>query len=84
MTASFEASRPGELHGRDEVDIDRLLGEYAHHRNTGTDPELEAVRTALFVEDAFGIVLADDQLDPALLGDPAALRTLLTGSQNPR
>lgn len=60
--------------------LDRILAEYAHLREADTDPVLEAVRTAIFVEDAFGVTLTDDQIDTAVLGDADALRHLLSGS----
>lgn len=56
----------------------RVVEEFASARRPpGTDPDLEAVRTAVFVEDAFGIRLADDEIDPQLLADPEALLSLV-------
>lgn len=60
--------------------LDRLLSELAHQRTESDDPELDALRTAILVEDTFGIVLSDEQLDPSVLSDPAALRALLDSS----
>ena len=40
-------------------------------RNPDTDPELEAVRAAILVEDVFGVVLSDAEIDPAVLADPS-------------
>lgn len=77
-----EASSPGQGEPADAA-LDRLLAELAHQRATGDDPELDALRTAILVEDAFGIVLTDEQLDPSVLGDPAALRALLASSTSP-
>ena len=57
--------------------IDQVLAEYEHQRTAYADPALEAVRTAIFVEDVFGITLRDDQIDPAVLTDPTALRGLM-------
>lgn len=63
--------------------IDQVLAEYEHQRKAYADPALEAVRTAIFVEDVFGITLRDDQIDPAVLTDPAALRVLVSNAASP-
>ena len=65
------------------ADPDRILAEFAQLRPADPDPELAAVRTALMVEDVFGVTLSEAQLDPATLADPAALRALLAGSTTP-
>jgi hypothetical protein len=41
------------------------------------DPQLAAVETAIFLEDAFDLVLTDDDIDPAVLGSVAGLRALV-------
>jgi hypothetical protein len=59
---------------------DRIIREWESTRRpgaTGADPDLEAVRTAVLLEDAVGVVLSDEQITPACLGDPAAVRALL-------
>lgn len=66
-----------------ELQLDRLLAEFAHQRTATGDADLDALRTAILVEDTFGIVLSDEQLDPSVLGDPAALRALLDSSNRP-
>ena len=63
--------------------IDHVLAEYEHQRKAFVDPELEAVRAAIFVEDVFGLILSDDQIDPAVLTDPAALRELVASTADP-
>lgn len=63
--------------------VDQVLAEYEHQRKAHADPALEAVRTAIFVEDVFGITLRDDQIDPAVLTDPAALRVLVSSAAGP-
>jgi len=49
-------------------------------REPDADPDLEAVRTAILLEDSLGIVLTDDDIDPEVLGDPAAVARLVQGS----
>jgi len=49
-------------------------------REPDADPELEAIRTAILLEDSLGIVLTDDDIDPDVLGDPAALARLARGT----
>jgi hypothetical protein len=48
-------------------------------RDPDADPELEAVRTAILLEDSLGIVLTDDDIDPGVLGDPEAVARLAQG-----
>jgi len=49
-------------------------------REPDADPELEAIRTAILLEDSLGIVLTDDDIDPDVLGDPAAVARLVRGT----
>jgi hypothetical protein len=58
---------------------EQVLQEWAAARRPDSDPELEAVRTAILLEDALGVALTDDQIDPGVLGDPARVRALLAG-----
>ncbi len=58
-------------------EVDRLLEEYDATRDPAADPELEAVRAAVLLEDLFDVTLTDDEIDPAVLGHPAAVRALL-------
>jgi hypothetical protein len=67
--------------GRDRVD--QVLQEYEAFRDAAGDPEHEAVKAAIFVEDVFGITLSDAEINPELLGTPAAMRRLITGRQDP-
>lgn len=46
----------------------------------GLEPELRAVCTALFLEGAFDITLADDQIDPRRLGTVSDLQAALAPS----
>ena len=57
--------------------VEQVLRDYDAVRRPDTDPELEAVRTAIMLEDVFGIVLSDAEIDPAMLADPAAMATLV-------
>ena len=51
--------------------VGQVLGDYDALRRPGTDPELEAVRAAIMLEDVFGITLSDAEIDPAVLADPS-------------
>lgn len=55
--------------------VDRLLEECAFLRPL-EDPELDALRRALLVEDVLGVRLTDQQISQEVLTDPAALRRL--------
>ena len=57
--------------------VEQVLRDYDAVRRPDTEPELEAVRTAIMMEDVFGIVLSDAEIDPAALADPAAMATLV-------
>jgi hypothetical protein len=54
--------------------VDQILLEYDTVHDPAGDPELEALKTALFVEHAFGIVLSDDEI---LGTDRGTLRELV-------
>lgn len=58
------------------VGPERILAEFSRLRDANPDPALEAVRTALLVEDVFGITLSDHQIGPELLGDLASLHNV--------
>jgi hypothetical protein len=49
--------------------IERVLHDFATLRDVRADSELEAVKTALMLEDVFGIRLSDADIGPALLDD---------------
>lgn len=57
--------------------VDQILPEYEAVRDPTGDPELEALKAAVFVEDAFGILLSDSEIDPRLLGSADAMRALV-------
>lgn len=60
--------------------VDQVLAEFEHQRVEHDDPVLEAVRMAILLEDVLGVTLRDEQIDPAVVGDPVALRALLVDS----
>ncbi|TRY18642.1 hypothetical protein FOJ82_05835 [Tessaracoccus rhinocerotis] len=62
--------------------VDRLLEECVHLRPLD-DPELDALRRALLVEDVLGVRLTDEQIAHHVLTDPAALRRL-SATRHPR
>jgi len=59
--------------------VEQLLRDYHALRNPETDPELEAVRAAILVEDVFDVVLSDAEIDATVLGDASAAAALVAG-----
>jgi hypothetical protein len=57
--------------------VDQVLRDYDALRRPDADPELEAVRIAIFLEDAFEVTLSDADIDPAVLADAPALAALV-------
>lgn len=55
--------------------VERLLDEFRLLRPVA-DPQLDAVRRAVVVEDVLGVRLDDDRIRLGVLTDPAALRGL--------
>lgn len=64
--------------------VDRILVERRHQRDGYEDPRQNALRAAILIEDVFGFVLSDDQIDYDLLSDPDSLRALLASLPAPR
>lgn len=61
------------------LDAENVLEEYLGiARNSSADPGLQAVSTAIFLEETFGVVLRDDDIDPVVLGTVPAIQALLT------
>ena len=60
---------------------EQILRDYDALRRPDTDPELEAVRTAIMLEDVFDIALSDAEIDPAVLGDSSAVAALVARLQ---
>jgi hypothetical protein len=57
--------------------VAQVLREAEELSDPEADPELEAVRTAILLEDTFGLALTDDDIAPGVMGDPAAVARLL-------
>ena len=55
----------------------QVLRDYRAARAPEADPELEALRLAILLEDTFGITLSDAEIDPAVLADPSAAAGLV-------
>jgi hypothetical protein len=61
--------------------IEQILQDYAALHRPDTDPELEAVRVAIMLEDVFGIVMSDVEIDPAVLADSSAVAAVVARHQ---
>ena len=61
--------------------VEQILRDYDALCRPGTDPGLEAVRTAILLEDVFGIALSDADIDPAVLADASAVAALVARLQ---
>lgn len=59
------------------ADVDRVVTECALLDDAYPDPELRALRRAIFLEEALGITLTDEQFDLDPVRDRAALAVLL-------
>jgi hypothetical protein len=57
--------------------IEQVLRDHADLRRGDTDPELEAVRAAILIEDVFGVTLTDAEIDPVVLADASATAALV-------
>jgi hypothetical protein len=57
--------------------VEQILRDYAALRRDDTDPEREAVRAAILIEDVFGVTLSDADFDPAVLADASAVAALV-------
>lgn len=63
---------------------EQILQEYDALRDVAGDPELEAVKAAIFVEEVFGITLTEPEIDPAVLATRAGVRELVLRRQGSR
>jgi hypothetical protein len=63
--------------------LEQVLRDFESLRDAGADPEMEALKTAILLEDVFGVHLSDADIDPAVLADPAAIAILVARSQDP-
>ena len=57
--------------------VEQVLQDYEALRRPDTDPELEAVRLTILLEDVFDIVLPDAEIDPDLLADASTVAALV-------
>jgi predicted ATP-dependent Lon-type protease len=57
--------------------VEQVLRDYDGLRRPDTDPELEAVRAAILLEDVFDVLLSDAEIDPAVLADAHAVTALV-------
>ena len=57
--------------------VEQVLGDYEALRRPDTDPELEAVRTAILLEDIFDVTVSDAEIDLAVFADAPAVTALL-------
>lgn len=57
--------------------IERVLRDHAALRRGDADPEIEAVRAAILIEDVFGVTLSDADIDAVVLSDPSAVSALV-------
>lgn len=57
--------------------VEQVLGELDELRDPNADPELEAVKAAILLEDSLGITLTDADIDPAVLGDRSSVARLV-------
>ena len=62
---------------------EQVLGDYMALRRDDTDPQLDAVRAAILIEDVFKITLSDTDIDPAVLADPRAVAALVARVRGP-
>lgn len=62
--------------------LEAVITESEQYRRPLGDPELDAVETAILIEDALGVVLTDEEVS-ALTGDPGSLRRCLTRRASP-
>ena len=61
--------------------VEQVLRELEELRDPTGDPELEAVKAAILLEDSLGMTLTDGDIGPGLLGDPSAVAQLVARLQ---
>lgn len=54
-----------------------VVDEYLSWSEPEPDVELSAVKTAIFLEEVFGITLSESEIDPEGLGTPQKIKALL-------
>jgi len=60
--------------------VDRILRECRFLQRPVDDPEMSALRVAIFLEEALDLILTDEQFDIDPLADPGAVRALVARS----
>lgn len=63
------------------LDVEALLAEWSSSRDRSVPDGLQAVETALFLEDTFGVVVSDEAIDPVALAHVAGMRAALAGAR---
>lgn len=61
--------------------LEQVLRDYEALHRPDTDPELEAVRVAILLEDVFDVALSDAEIDPAELVGSVAVAALIARLQ---
>jgi hypothetical protein len=61
--------------------VEQVLADYAALHRCDADPELEAVHTAILIEDVFGVTLSDAEINPAVLAGASAVAALVARLQ---
>ena len=61
--------------------VEQVLQELEELRDPTGDPELEAVKAAILLEDSLGITMTDDDIDPSLLAEPSSVAQLVARRQ---
>jgi hypothetical protein len=64
--------------------VEQVLRDYNALRRPETDPELEAVRAAILLEDVFDVTLTDAEIDLAVVADPSAMAALVARRRGAR
>ena len=54
-----------------------VIDEYLSWSVPEPDAELAAVRTAIFLEEVYGVTLSEGEIDPEVLGTPQTIKALL-------
>ena len=57
--------------------VEQVLRDYDALRRPDADPELQAVRAAILLEDVFEVALSDAEIDPVVFADPSAVAALV-------
>lgn len=57
--------------------VDKALDDFAKSHASSGDATLDAVQTAIFLEDVFEVVLSDAEINVQNLGSPEAVRRML-------